>query len=151
MHLFCDIDGLLIPFPAPDGAIPATHHPDRVVPPGQDQPVRIWLNPAHGPLLADLVAATGLEPVWCTSWRGDASRLIGHRLGQPPWPHVDLPRRPLATSHPDSYLWKRDHLAIHAFHAGLPMSRRASRSQRVSRCWRVSGVPRRPAGRWRHR
>lgn len=93
MFLFCDIDGVLIPFPAADGAIPATHHPDHVVPAGEDQPVRIWLNPAHGPLLADLVAATGLEPVWSTSWRGDASRLIGYRLGLPFWPHVDLPLR----------------------------------------------------------
>ncbi len=39
MYLFCDIDGVLIPFPAADGAIPATHHPDHVVPVGQDQPV----------------------------------------------------------------------------------------------------------------
>lgn len=119
MYLFCDIDGVLIPFPAPDGTIPATHHPDHVVPAGHDQPVRIWLNPAHGPLLANLVAATGLEPVWCTSWRADASRLIGHRLGLPPWPHVDLPSLPLTTSHPDGYLWKRDYLATHARHHPL--------------------------------
>lgn len=38
MYLSCDIDGVLIPFPAPDGAIPATHHPDHVVPAGQDAP-----------------------------------------------------------------------------------------------------------------
>jgi hypothetical protein len=114
MFLFCDIDGVLIPFPTADGTTPASHHRDHVVPAGQDQPVPIWLNPAHGSLLAELVAATGLEPVWCTSWRSDASRLIGRRLGLPPWPHVNLPHLPLTDSHPDGYLWKRDHVATHA-------------------------------------
>jgi hypothetical protein len=31
-----------------------------------------------------------------------------------PWPHVDLPHLPLTHSHPDGYLWKRDHVATHA-------------------------------------
>ena len=52
MYLFCDIDGVIIPFPGADGAIPATHHWDQVTPDGQDEPVTIWLNPAHGPLPA---------------------------------------------------------------------------------------------------
>lgn len=55
MFSFCDIDGVLIPFPAADGTVPATHRRDHVVPAGTDQQVPIWLNPAHGPLLADLV------------------------------------------------------------------------------------------------
>lgn len=114
MFLFCDVDGVLIPFPDDDGTTPATHHRHQVVPAGYDQPVPIWLNPAHGPLLADLITRTGLQPVWCTSWRGDAARLIGHRLGLPSWPHVRLPYLPLTTSHPDGYLWKRDYVAFHA-------------------------------------
>ncbi|HEY2578083.1 MAG TPA: HAD domain-containing protein [Streptosporangiaceae bacterium] len=114
MFLFCDIDGVLIPFPAADGTTPATHHRDHVLPTGYDKPVTIWLNPAHGPLLAELVAATGLQPVWCSSWRGDASHLIGHWLGLPPWPYVALPHLPLATSRPNGYLWKRDYVAAHA-------------------------------------
>jgi hypothetical protein len=120
MFLFCDIDGVLIPFPAADGTIPATHHRHHVVPTGGDQLVPIWLNPAHGPLLTGLVAATGLQPVWCTSWRSDASRLIGHRVGLPPWPHVPLPRLPLTNSHPHGYLWKRDYVATHA--KGQPLA-----------------------------
>ncbi len=120
MFLFCDIDGVLIPFPDGSGAIPATHCRDEVMPTGTDQPVPIWLNPAHGPLLADLVAETGLQPVWCTSWRGDAARLIGHCLGLPPWPHVQLPHLPITSSHPNGYLWKRDHVATHA--AGQPLA-----------------------------
>lgn len=120
MFVFCDVDGVLIPFPAADGGIPATHRREQVLPAGYDQPVTIWLNPAHGPLLADLVTVTGLEPVWCTSWRGDAAQLIGHRLGLPAWPHVELPRLPLTDSHPDGYLWKRDHVAVYA--AGHPLA-----------------------------
>lgn len=114
MFLFCDVDGVIIPFPAADGTIPSTHHLEHVTPAGHEQPIPIWLNLAHGQLLAELVATTGLEPVWCTSWRGDASRLIGHRLGLPPWPHVALPHLPLTDSHPHGYLWKRDYVAKHA-------------------------------------
>ena len=120
MFLFCDIDGVLIPFPADDGAIPATHHRHQVTPAGYDEPVSIWLNPAHGALLAGLITRTGLQPVWCTSWRADASRLIGHRLGLSPWPHVELPNLALTTSHPDGYLWKRDYVAAHA--GGQPLA-----------------------------
>ncbi|MGH3158270.1 MAG: hypothetical protein ACRDNF_17090 [Streptosporangiaceae bacterium] len=108
------------PLPAADGAIPATHHRDEVLPTGYDKPVPIWLSRAHGTLLAGLVAISGMEPVWCTSWRADASALIGHRLGLPPWPHVELPHLPLTTSHPNGYLWKRDHLAAHAH--GRPLA-----------------------------
>ncbi len=114
MYLFCDIDGVLVPFPGADGRIPATHHRNRVVPTGYHEPVSIWLNPAHGPMLADLIAATGLEAVWCTSWRADAASLIGPRLGLLPWPHVDLPHTALTNSHPNGYLWKRDHVAAYA-------------------------------------
>jgi hypothetical protein len=120
MFLFCDVDGVLIPFPAAGGRIPGTHRRDQVLPAGYDQLVTIWLNPAHGSLLADLVTTTGLQPVWCTSWRGDAARLIGPRLGLPAWPHVELPRLPLTDSHPDGYLWKRDYVAAHA--VGHPMA-----------------------------
>lgn len=120
MLLFCDIDGVLIPFPAADGTIPATHHRDEVLPAGYDTPVPIWLNPAHGPLLAALITSTALQPAWCTSWRTDASPLIGHRLGLPPWPHVELPHLPLTTSHPHGYLWKRDHVSTHAH--GRPLA-----------------------------
>jgi hypothetical protein len=118
--LFLDIDGVLIPGPDDEGSIPATHQVDHVVPQGYDEPVKIWLHPDHGPQLLDLIAATGLEPVWCSSWRGDASRLIGSRLGLPRWPHVPLPRLPLTTSHPNGYLWKRDHAVAYA--AGAPLA-----------------------------
>jgi hypothetical protein len=120
MYLFCDVDGVLIPFPAPDGSIPRTHHVHWVPFTGQDELVRIWLNPAHGLMLATLIADTGLEPVWCSTWRADAAPQIGTRLGLPDWPTVRLPSPPTDTSHPGGYLWKRDHLEHHA--KGAPLA-----------------------------
>ncbi|MDQ0387223.1 hypothetical protein J2S54_004043 [Streptomyces sp. DSM 42143] len=111
-YLLIDIDGVLIPFPDADGTTPATHARHEVVPTGRsaDDPVTIWLNPAHGPALMDLMRTGLLTPVWCTSWRQDATTLIGPLLGLPPLPHVDLPRPNISTSHPNGYLWKRDHV-----------------------------------------
>lgn len=113
MYLLCDIDGVLIPFPSKNGSIPSGHHQDQVTPTGHEKLVTIWLNPEHGPLLDDLIAGAGLDPVWCTSWRADAAALIGPRLGLQPWPHIDLPRLPLTDSHPNGYLWKRDHVTAY--------------------------------------
>jgi hypothetical protein len=113
MYLLCDIDGVLIPFPDQDGNIPSSHYRDQVTPTGHDKPVTIWLNPAHGPLLDDVITDTGLDPVWCPSWRANVADLIGSRLGLPSWPHVDLPQLPLTDSHPDGYLWKRDHVTAY--------------------------------------
>jgi hypothetical protein len=57
------------------------------------------------------VIRTGLiSPVWCTSWRQDATTLIGPLLDLPPLPYIDLPRPQITTSHPNGYLWKRDHV-----------------------------------------
>ena len=111
MYLLCDIDGVHIPFPGPGGETPLgflTHH---VIPTGYDKPVEIWLNPATGRLVLDLATSYALTPLWCTGWRADAAPLIGSRLGLPTWDHIDLPRLPLTTSHPDGHLWKRDTVA----------------------------------------
>ncbi|GHJ34633.1 HAD domain-containing protein [Streptomyces sp. TS71-3] len=109
-YLLLDIDGVLIPFPAADGTTPATHIRHDVVPAGRtaDDPVTVWLNPVHGPMLMDVIRSGLVTPVWCTSWRQDATTLIGPLLGLPSLPFVDLPRPNITTSHPDGYLWKRD-------------------------------------------
>ncbi|MGW5431945.1 HAD domain-containing protein [Streptomyces sp. NPDC004059] len=111
-YLLLDIDGVLIPFPNAEGAGPATHTRHAVVPAGRtaDNPVTIWLNPAHGPLLMHVIRTGLATPVWCTSWRQDATTLIGPLLGLPPLPHVDLPHRQITTSHPNGYLWKREYV-----------------------------------------
>ncbi|MFG2936527.1 HAD domain-containing protein [Streptomyces sp. NPDC048282] len=111
-YLLLDIDGILIPFPDAEGSAPATHARHDVVPTGRsaDDPVTIWLNPAHGPLLMEVIRTGMVTPVWCTSWRRDAATLIGPLLGLPTLPHVDLPHPRITTSHPDGYLWKRDYV-----------------------------------------
>ncbi|MFF2405511.1 hypothetical protein [Streptomyces sp. NPDC058092] len=91
------------PGPAPHVGRPA-HRP---APRG---PRPIWLDPSHGPLLTDLLAGGLISPVWCTSRRGDATTITGPLLGLPDFPYLDLPRPQITTSHPNGYLWKRDHV-----------------------------------------
>ncbi|WP_443075061.1 hypothetical protein [Streptomyces sp. NBC_01435] len=57
-----------------------------------------------------LLTSGFVTPVWCTSWRDDATTIIGPLLGLPDFPHLDLPRPQITTSHPNGYLWKRDHV-----------------------------------------
>ncbi|MYT35207.1 hypothetical protein GTY66_03905 [Streptomyces sp. SID8356] len=111
-YLLLDIDGVLIPFPDADGSTPATHARHDIVPTGRtaDNPVTVWLNPDHGRLLMDVIRTGLVTPVWCTSWRQDAAALIGPLLDLPALPYVDLPRPQITTSHPNGYLWKRDHV-----------------------------------------
>ncbi|MFI0789589.1 HAD domain-containing protein [Streptomyces lydicus] len=121
-YLLLDIDGVLIPFPSTDGTAPPTHARHDVVPASRsaDDPVTIWLNPAHGPLLMNVIRSGLVTPVWCTSWRQDATTLIGPLLGLPPLPYVDLPHPQITTSHPNGYLWKRDH--VDAWLADAPVA-----------------------------
>jgi len=111
-HLLLDIDGVLIPFPDADHQGPSTHVRHLVVPTGHNpaEPVPIWLNPHHGTLINDLLDTHLLHPVWCTSWRHDANTHIGPRIGLPNLDVIDLPRTAITTSHPNGYLWKRDHV-----------------------------------------
>ncbi|MFE7223507.1 HAD domain-containing protein [Nocardioides sp. NPDC057577] len=111
-YLLLDIDGVLIPFPRADDLTPATHVHHDVVPAGRsaDNPVTVWLDPTHGPMLSELFCTGLVVPAWCTSWREDASNLIGPLLGLSPMPYIDLPQLPITTSHPNGYLWKRDYV-----------------------------------------
>ncbi|MEW1862897.1 HAD domain-containing protein [Streptomyces sp. NPDC088194] len=109
-YLLLDIDGVLVPFPAQDKTTPATHTRHQVRMTGRPDPVTVWLNHHHGPMITDAIATGLIRPVWCTSWRADAPGVIGPLLGLPVFEYIDLPRLPITTSHPDGYLWKRDHV-----------------------------------------
>ena len=105
MYLLCDIDGVLIPVPGKDGCIPASHSREQVTPTGYDQPVAIWLNPAHGTLLNDF------DSVWCTSWRADAAALASRRSPPPP-AYRQPPERLSLEARPCGHPYQRPTLRI---------------------------------------
>jgi hypothetical protein len=69
------------------------------------KPLRVWLNPSHGPALRSL----GYELIWCTTWENDANTWIG--------PHVGLPKLEYVTFGPrgedrnSKLFWKTQHIA----------------------------------------
>ncbi|MGW3042373.1 HAD domain-containing protein [Kitasatospora sp. NPDC001159] len=109
--MLLDIDGVLVPFPAADGTTPSTHTRHQVRTSNVAKPFWVWLNPVHGTLITDAIDTGLVRPVWCTSWRFDARRIIAPLLGVPDFDHIELPNLPITTSHPDGYLWKRNHVA----------------------------------------
>lgn len=88
--LLIDVDGPLNPFDAPPHRRPAGYSTHRLKPDGwiaqhpgvpeqRVKPLRVWLNPAHGPALMSLP----FELVWATTWEHDANEWIGWRIGLP--------------------------------------------------------------------
>lgn len=74
-----DVDGPLNPFGAkatrrPEGYL--THRYDWGVQ-KYSKPLRVWLNPLHGPLLD----ALGAEIVWATAWEYEANNWIAPKIG----------------------------------------------------------------------
>jgi hypothetical protein len=63
-YLLLDIDGVLIPFPAEDDSTPATHLHHQVHMTGFPDPIGVWLNPDHGPLITDAINTGLVRPVW---------------------------------------------------------------------------------------
>ncbi|MFE5290089.1 HAD domain-containing protein [Nocardia sp. NPDC056611] len=97
--LFLDVDGPLNPFAAKAQRRPAGYETHRILPPSfvkrcRDlepwrtvKPLRVWLNPAHGPLLLSL--ADKFDLVWATTWEREANEFIGPRIGLPELPVVE--------------------------------------------------------------
>ncbi|MET8539858.1 hypothetical protein ABZW03_04250 [Kitasatospora sp. NPDC004799] len=48
------------------------------------KPLRLWLNPAHGPALA----ALPFDLVWATTWQEEANGFIAPLLGLPELPYI---------------------------------------------------------------
>lgn len=84
--LLLDIDGPLNPFAARPDARQAgiTEHKFRLSDCSRRKPLRMWLNPRHGPELLALAARTGLEMAWATTWEHQANTMIGPAIGLPP-------------------------------------------------------------------
>ncbi|MEV8097363.1 hypothetical protein [Kitasatospora sp. NPDC085879] len=123
--LLLDVDGPLNPYRAkphrrPEGYLthrvkPAswlTRHPG--TPPASVKPLRLWLNPDHGPALL----ALPFRPVWCTTWTAEANEWIGPPIGLPELPFVPWPR--MHHGDPDGLHWKTRYLTEWA--AGRPFA-----------------------------
>ena len=132
--LFLDVDGPLNPFAAKPARRPDGYQTHRMTPQRWMQaqrerlcaegrplrrakPLRVWLNPAHGPALLDLP----VELVWATTWEQEANEWIGPILGLPTLPVVCWPEESARPEQePDGLFWKTRTLADYA--AGRPFA-----------------------------
>lgn len=100
LAILWDVDGPLNPYAAPPHRRPDGYTTHRLSPHGlgdrtldrrRVKPLRVWLNPEHGPKMLALARDLGAESWWATSWRGEANRLIAPILGLPEFPvlHTD--------------------------------------------------------------
>lgn len=89
--LMIDVDGPLNPWAAKPHRRPEGYQTHRMRPSGWDhprkKPLRVWLNPDHGPALL----ALPFDLVWCTTWGHEANEWIGPHLGLPELPVVEWP------------------------------------------------------------
>ncbi len=94
--LFIDVDGVLNPESTSSGRRPEGYETHRMRPSGWDsprqKPLRVWLNPAHGPQLLSLP----YDLVWATTWMHEANEWIS--------PHLGLPELPVVTFH-KKFMW----------------------------------------------
>lgn len=116
--LFLDVDGPLNPYAAepqkrPEGYItlrvPRENGEGAGWPRPRMRPLRVWLNPAHGPALL----ALGYDICWATTWMGEANTWIGPTLGLPGLPFVDFGGA-LLNERPDGVHWKLGPLVEYA-------------------------------------
>ncbi|MDH6576929.1 hypothetical protein [Kitasatospora sp. MAP5-34] len=118
--LFLDVDGPLNPYAAkpekrPEGyttlRVPLKNRTawDSGLPRTHRRPMRVWLNPGHGPALL----ALGYELCWATTWMSDANEWIGPVLGLPELPFVDFGAA-LHRERPDGVHWKTAPLVAYA-------------------------------------
>ncbi|MFG2432367.1 hypothetical protein [Streptomyces sp. NPDC048590] len=104
--LLIDIDGPLNPYAAlAHRPLPEGYELHRMRPTGwQDGPaLPVLLSPAHGDGLRALTDR--YELVWATTWKDEANRWVGPRIGLPTLPYIDWPAPP-ASAGADGVHWK---------------------------------------------
>ncbi|WTW99177.1 hypothetical protein OG216_40140 [Streptomycetaceae bacterium NBC_01309] len=134
--LYLDVDGPLNPYVSDPRQTPTGFSAHRMTPeswivqhPGTPRsavkPLRVLLNPEHGPRLAAFEDA--FELVWATAWGKDANEFIAPVLGLPQLSVITWPDTPdyraggtaaQRTPGPGGEFWKTVHLVTHA--AGRP-------------------------------
>ncbi|WP_306365376.1 HAD domain-containing protein [Nocardia sp. CC227C] len=121
--LYLDVDGPLNPYAANPNRRPEGYETHRMLPPswiaqregmGRVKPLRVWLNPTHGPAL--LTLADRFDLVWATTWEHDANTYIGPNIGLPELPVVEW--QTTERFGPDGTFFKTAELVEHA--AGRP-------------------------------
>ncbi|MFI8103028.1 hypothetical protein [Streptomyces sp. NPDC086023] len=116
--LLIDVDGPLNPYAAKPTRRPEGYTTHRMRPTGwtDGRPLRVWLNPAHGPGL--LALADRYELVWATTWMGEANDWIAPRLGLPELPFIRWPQ--MHGRAPRGTFWKTQYVLEYA--AGRPFA-----------------------------
>lgn len=112
--LFLDVDGPLNPYAAQPERRPEGYTTIRV-PLDTRRPLRVWLNPDHGPALLRL----GYDLCWATSWMAEANIWIAPVVGLPELPYVDFGRG-LFAERADGVHWKTE--AIVEYAGGRPFA-----------------------------
>ncbi|WP_372463414.1 hypothetical protein [Actinospica acidithermotolerans] len=102
--LLVDVDGPLNPYAAKPHQRPAGYTTHRLLTPRWEaaerrrlaewglpnkrvKPLRVWLNPDHGPALA----ALAFDLVWATTWEHEANDFVAPVLGLPVLPFIVWP------------------------------------------------------------
>jgi hypothetical protein len=83
------------------------------------KPLRMWLNPAHGPELLRLAAQVDAELAWATSWEHLANKMMGPAIGLPPLPVVEFGES-MEPRPGQPFTWKYGPVA--RFAAGRPLA-----------------------------
>lgn len=93
--LLLDIDGVFNPYAAKPTRRPEGYETHRILMPDRfsRKPLRVWLNPTHGPLLLEFASEHEVELVWASMWGQWANILVAPKiglLGVPLLPFIDF-------------------------------------------------------------
>ncbi len=148
--LLVDVDGPLNPYAAAPHRRPPGYRTHRLMTPRWEaaerarltayglpnkapKPLRVWLNPDHGPALAALPFAL----VWATTWEDEANGYVAPVLGLPDLPFVawTSPRPPSV----DGVFWKTPEIV--AWADGRPFAWVDDEIGEADRDWVAAGHP----------
>lgn len=102
--LLLDVDGPLNPFAAKATRRPDGYETHRPTPAGWSKPIRVWLNPEHGPMLLRITNVVDLT--WATTWTDQANVAIGPMIGLPRLPVIQV-KQP-SWGDRGKHIWKLD-------------------------------------------